>query len=285
MLSRRAFAATLAAHAARGQGSQQRMFSNAEAYQRFMGRWSNVLAPLLVNFASVPDRGTVLDVGSGTGALAFSIAKLRDRCEVVGIDPSKEYIEYADSRNPFPGRARFQIGDAQQLRFPDAAFDASVSLLVFNFIPDRNKALREVCRVTKPGGYVSAAVWDYAGGMRMLRMFWDAAIAIDPAAEKFDESKMPLCRHGELGKFWKEAGLQNVAEEPLGIVTQFVSFADFWQPFLLGQGPAGAYVRSLDPIRQSALRTELKRRLNLKSEDAPFPLPARAWAVRGAVRN
>ena len=108
------------------------MFGDAEAYERFMGRWSSLLAPLLVDFADVRDTGRVLDVGSGTGALAFSIAKLRIHCQVSGIDPSKEYVGYAESRNPFPDRARFQIGDAQQLRFADATFENSLSLLVFN---------------------------------------------------------------------------------------------------------------------------------------------------------
>ena len=97
------------------------MFEDAEAYERFMGRWSSTLAPLLVDFAGLRDTGRVLDVGSGTGALAFSIAKLRIHCQVMGIDPSKEYVGYADSRNPFPDRVRFQVGDAQQLRFPGVA--------------------------------------------------------------------------------------------------------------------------------------------------------------------
>jgi len=129
-----------------------KMFGNAEAYERFMGRWSRLLAPLLVNFSEVQDMGQVLDVGSGTGALALSIAKSKIHCQVSGIDPSKEYVEFANSRNPFPDRVSFQLGDATQLRFSDATFQASLSLLAFNFIPDSRKALREVSRVTKPGG-------------------------------------------------------------------------------------------------------------------------------------
>lgn len=261
------------------------MFGNAAAYERFMGRWSSILAPLLVEFAGVPDTGRVLDVGSGTGALAFSIAKLRVHCQVVGIDPSEEYVGYANRRNPFPVRARFQVGDAQQLRFADATFENSLSLLVFNFIPERKKALDEVSRVTRPGGCVSAAVWDYGEGMRMLRVFWDAAVAVDPTAEKFDELHMPLCRAGELGKLWKQGGLQNVAEEPLDMAMRFESFADYWDPFLLGQGPAGAYLRNINGDRREALRGEVKRRLALKSEDAPFSLSARAWAVRSVVQD
>ena len=261
------------------------MFGDPEAYERFMGRWSSLLAPLLVDFADVRDTGRVLDAGSGTGALAFSIAKLRIHCQVSGIDPSKEYVGYAESRNPFPDRAKFQIGDAQQLPFADATFESSLSLLVFNLIPDRKRALREVSRVTRPGGSVAAAVWDYGAGMRMFRIFWDAAVAVDPTAEKFDESHMPLCRAGELGEFWKQGGLEHVSERPLDITMPFASFADYWDPFLLGQGPAGAYLRNVDGDRRQALRDEVKRRLALRSEDAPFSLSARAWAVRGIVRN
>ena len=121
--------------------------------------------------------------------------------------------------------------------------------------------------------------------MRMLRVFWDAAVTVDPTAEKFDEVHMPLCRAGELGEFWKQSGLEHVAERPLDITMRFESFADYWDPFLLGQGPAGAYLRTVDGDRRQALRGEVKRRLALRSEDAPFSLSARAWAVRGIVQN
>jgi SAM-dependent methyltransferase len=238
-----------------------------------------------VDFARIPDRGRVLDVGSGTGSLAFSIAGSRAHCQVLGIDPSKEYVAYAESKNPFPGRVRFQVGDAQQLQFSDAAFEDTLSLLVFNFIPDRNKALSEMIRATKPGGSISAAVWDYGAGMRMLRIFWDAAAAVDPTGEKLDESHMALCRPGELEEFWKRSGLTQVEERPLDITMRFGSFADYWDPFLRGQGPAGTYVRKADGGLRQALRSELKRRLAIEKEDAPFSLPARAWAVRGIVQN
>ncbi|MEP7365940.1 MAG: class I SAM-dependent methyltransferase [Acidobacteriota bacterium] len=259
------------------------MFRDAKAYEQFMGRWSRLVAPLLADLAQVPDRGRVLDVGSGTGSLAFAIVKRKPHATVLGIDPSKEYVAYAASKNSFAGRAAFEVGDAQQLSYPNASFDAAVSLLVWNFIPDPGKALREVRRVTKSHGTISAAVWDYPAGMRMLRIFWDAAVSIDAAAEKRDEKHMPLCRSGELTQLWKQGGLQNVHEQPLEITTQFPSFTDYWDAFLLGQGPAGAYTVSLDRGKQQALRNELKRRLAISSEDQPFSLPARVWAVHGTV--
>jgi hypothetical protein len=154
---------------------------------------------------------------------------------------------------------------------------------VFNFIPDRSKALGEVRRVTKAGGRISAAIWDYGAGMRMLRVFWDAAVSLDRRAEPLDEKHMPLCRAGELSSAWKEAGLENVVEQPLEITTRFESFADYWDAFLLGQGPAGAYVRSLDGAQVETLRGEVRRRLSLAADDVAFVLPARVWAVRGTV--
>lgn len=259
------------------------MFANAEAYERFMGRWSRMVGPQLVDFADLPVQGRFLDVGSGTGALAFVVAERRPHAVVQGIDPSKEYVEFARSKNPVPDRVNFEIADAQAMRFLDASFDASLSLLVFNFIPEPGKALKEIRRVTKRGGRIAAAVWDYGGAMRMLRVFWDAAVAVDRRAEPCDELHMPLCRGGELEALWQEGGLENVTERPLDIQMQFASFADYWDPFLLGQGPAGAYVRRIGGPGREALRAEVKRRLRLHSEDAPFSLPARVWAVRGIV--
>jgi SAM-dependent methyltransferase len=259
------------------------MFADANAYERFMGRWSRLVAPQLVDFTEVSDHGHLLDVGSGTGALAFTLAERKPRVHVRGIDPSTEYVEYANSRNPFPDRVTFETGDAQQLRLADASFDASLSLLVFNFIPDPLKALREVRRVTKPGGRVSASVWDYGDGMKMLRAFWDGAVNLDSKAEKLDERHMPLCRAGELSGLWRQGGLENVHEQPHVITMRFESFADYWDAFLLGQGPAGMYVKSLSSDQRHALRGEVKSRVSPSGENLPIALSARAWSVRGTV--
>jgi SAM-dependent methyltransferase len=259
------------------------MFGDAEAYERFMGRWSRLAAAPLVDFSGVPDRGRVLDVGSGTGALAFTLAERKALLHVVGIDPSKEYVAYASNKNRFADRVRFEAGDAQQLRFPDATFDASLSLLVFNFIPDPRKALLQVRRVTKPGGRLSAAVWDYGSGMRMLRAFWDAAASIDSRAARLDEKHMPLCRAGELSELWSQGDLEDIREQPLDVTMRFESFADYWDPFLLGQGPAGAYATSLKSDQLHELRDEVKRRLSVSAEHTSFTLPARVWAVRGTI--
>jgi SAM-dependent methyltransferase len=263
-------------------GGQDSIFSEAQAYERFMGRWSRNLAPLLVRFAGVSDGDTVLDVGSGTGALAASVAVMAPSSRIVGIDPSASYVALAQARHG-SALVGFEVGDAQQMRFPGAMFDRTVSLLVVNFIPDVRKALGEMKRVTKPKGTVAAAVWDYGEGMEMLRAFWDEAVALAPANAAKDERHLPLCRRGDLSALWREHGLREVTERELIIDTRFASFDDFWAPFLERQGPAGAYAASLPAAERDALRLRLRRRLLGTGPDKPIVMRARAWAVRGIV--
>jgi len=262
--------------------SQDPMFSEAQAYERFMGRWSRQLAPALVTFAGVADGDTVLDIGSGTGALAAAVARSSPSSRIVGIDPAASYVALAQAQHP-GDRVRFEVGDAQQLRFEDAAFDRTLSLLVVNFIPDPLKAVAEMRRVTRGGGSVAAAVWDYGDGMQMLRAFWDEAVALNPASAAKDERHMPLCRSGELGAFWRKHGFEQVVEEGLTIQTRFAGFDDYWNPFLDKQGPAGAYVAALPLGERNQLRERLRRRLLGDGPDRPIVLSARAWAVRGVV--
>jgi len=266
-----------------GAGRQDSVFSEAQAYERFMGRWSRGLALHFVRFAGVREGDAVLDVGSGTGALTAAIAKKAPSSRIVGIDPAASYVALAQSQQ---GSAliQFEVGDAQQMRFDDAKFDRTLSLLVVNFIPDARKALREMKRVTKSKGTIAAAVWDYGEGMEMLRAFWDEAVALMPANAARDERNMPLCRRGDLVALWREADLGDVVEEALTVETPFASFEDFWTPFLEKQGPAGAYASSLAPADREALRLRLRRRLLGDGPDKAVVMHARAWAVRGTVR-
>lgn len=262
--------------------AEARMFAMSAAYEQFMGRWSRLLAPVYVVFAGAGNGDRVLDVGAGTGSLAFALEATPGVKEVVGLDPSEALIAYA-RKHAKAGRTQFEVGDAQALKFKDASFDKTLSLLVINFVPDHDKAIAEMRRVTRPGGGISACVWDYNDGMQMLRFFWDEAVALDPAAEKRDERHMKFCREGQLDEAWKKAGLANVQEKPLVIEQSYTSFDDYWEPFLKGAGPAGAYAVSLSEDRRQQLESRLRKRLLGGKSDGPFVLKARAWAVRGQV--
>jgi ubiquinone/menaquinone biosynthesis C-methylase UbiE len=258
------------------------MFGNSAAYERFMGRWSRQLAPLFVGFAGICDAASVLDVGSGTGSVALAAAERLPAAQVVGVDPSPAYVAYAKTRTP-DDRVRFLVGDACQLQFDERSFDAVLSCLVLNFLPDPERALAEMIRVTRPGAVIAAAVWDYSEGMQMLRVFWDEAVASQSAAGPSDERHMRLSQKGQLSGLWRSHRMVRVDEQPLTIELPFASFEDYWSPFLDGQGPSGAHVANLNPEERNALGNRIRRRLLGDGPDRAFSLSARAWAVRGVV--
>jgi SAM-dependent methyltransferase len=258
------------------------MFSTGDAYERFMGRWSRKIALAFVQFAKVQSGDSVLDVGSGTGAVTAAVAAVSPSSRIVGIDPAVGFVAFAQAHHA--GQLiRFEVGDAQQLQFADRSFTRVLSLLNLNFIPDPGKALQEMSRVTQPGGSVAAAVWDYGQGMEMLRVFWDEAVALNREADARDERHMPLSANGELAALFREQPLQEIVSEALTVETRFSSFDDYWLPFLEKQGPAGAYVATLSATAVERLRLRLRRRLLGDGPDAPIVLRARAWAVRGDV--
>jgi SAM-dependent methyltransferase len=257
------------------------MFAEGDVYERFMGRWSRLLAPLLLRFASVGEANSLLDVGSGTGALASAAAAIPS-VRVTSVDPSRAFVEHARQRTSCDN-VRFEVGDAQALSFSDATFDRTLALLVMNFVPDPAAAVREMIRVTRPGGIVAAAVWDYGDGMEMLRVFWDEAVELAPEVAARDERHMPLSRAGELGVLWRAEGLRDVSEKPLTVALEFASFDDYWQPFLGGQGPPGGYTALLSDAARQALQSRLRGRLSRGGQDSAFTLRARAWAVSGVV--
>ena len=258
------------------------MFTLSEGYEHFMGRWSRLLAPAYIAFAGIRDGERIVDVGTGTGSVASALAAALPSSKIVGIDPSDAFIAYARS-TAGSDRVRFEVGNAQALRYEDASFDRTVSLLVMNFIPDHEKALGEMRRVTRAGGGVSACVWDYDAGMEMLRFFWDEVVALDRAMEPRDERHMKLSRQGQLGALWRKSGLTDVQERSLTIEQRYSSFDDYWAPFLKGAGPGGAYVVSLTEERRRELEARLRKRLLANRADGRFTLNARAWCVRGNV--
>jgi SAM-dependent methyltransferase len=214
--------------------------------------------------------------------LTAAIAAATPSGRVTAVDRSASYVALAQAR-PHAPHIRFHVGDAQRLPFDSACFDRALSLLMLNFIPSAQIALDEMIRVTRPGGTVAAAVWDYGDGMEMLRVFWDEAIALAPDAEGRDERHMPFSREGELAELWRSHDLVSVAEAPITIDTPFTSFDDYWTPFLARQGPAGAYVESLSDSEVNRLRLNVRQRLLGDGPDRRILLRARAWAVRGTV--
>jgi SAM-dependent methyltransferase len=258
------------------------MFEVAEAYERQMGRWSRQLAPLLIEFAGVQEGDSVLDVGCGTGSLAMTIAGLTKAAKIVGIDASASFIEYAAAHCADP-RVAFVTGDAQKLTYPDASFDRCFSLLAINHIPNTPKAVTEMRRVTKPGGVIATAMWDGTGGNEFNDCMWEAAAALDPKVERPAEKRGSYSSPPALSALWTDAGLTNIEAKGLTMSCGFTSFDEFWNRYLEGQGPGGAYVVALPENRRDELRQRLRERVLRGRPDGAFALQAKAWAVRGIV--
>jgi SAM-dependent methyltransferase len=254
----------------------------AEAYEAYVGRWSRLVAPRFLDWLAVPPGKRWLDVGCGTGALSQAILKACDPAEVVGVDPSLPFVAHAATQVA-DSRASFRKGDAQRLPVDHGSFDAVVSGLVLNFVPDQPAALTEMRRAAGPGGVVGAYVWDYAEGMQLMAHFWDAAVEEAPEAEPLREDlRFTMCRPDPLRGLFLDAGLQDVVVEEIVVPTVFADFDDYWSPFLGGQGPAPAYAMSLDAEDRRALRDRLRARLPIAA-DGSIRLTARAWAVRGSL--
>ncbi|HKP18571.1 MAG TPA: methyltransferase domain-containing protein [Gaiellaceae bacterium] len=255
---------------------ESELFQGADAYERFMGRYSRLLAHELARFAGVEPGDRVLDVGCGTGALTRVLAEIVGADKVAGTDPSAPFVEAC--RTDVPG-ADIRVGPAEALPFPDGAFDCALAQLVFSFVSDQAAAVREMARVTRPGGRVAACVWDFTGGMKLIRSYWDAAHEVDPDAP--DEKGRFGGQPGELAALWREAGLRDVVDDSLTVASGYEDFEELWQTFLGGVGPVGVHAVSLGDAQRAAVREALWRRVG--SPDGSFSLPARAWAVVGVV--
>lgn len=250
----------------------------ADRYDSHEGRYSPSLATQMVRLATLTSRRQALDVGCGPGALTSALGGALGPENVAAIDPHESFVESCRKRIP---NADVRVGAAERLPFADQHFDVVLAQLVLNFLADPLRAVAEMRRVLRPGGVLAACVWDYPGEMTMLRVFWDAATALDPrAATAVDESRgMRYCRRGELGQLWRTAGIGHVEAGELLASAHYPSFDKLWGPFQAGDTPAGPYCKALDTQAQAALRQEYWQRLG--SPAGPFYLSARAWCVRG----
>jgi len=250
------------------------------AYHAYVGRWSRLVAREFVRGLGLPRHRSWLDVGCGAGALVQAIVDDAEPHMVLGIDRSDGFVRHARVAST-SAQVAFQVGDARALPVTGGRFDAVVSGLVLNFVPDSRKMVAEMARAVRPGSTVALYVWDYAGGMQPIRRFWDAAMGLDPSAAGLDEAaRFPICAPGPLQALFEEAGLSKVATHAIDVPTVFRDFDDYWAPFLGGQGPAPGYAMSLPTDRLLALREALRKTLPV-APDGSIPLTARAWAVRG----
>jgi ubiquinone/menaquinone biosynthesis C-methylase UbiE len=249
-----------------------------DAYERFMGRFSTPLAPVFCDFAvpGPPAGALVLDVGCGPGMLTRELVRRFGAEHVSAVDPAPPFVAATSAR--FPG-ASVQRGRAEELPFADATFDASLAQLVVHFMTDRVVGLREMARVTRPGGTVATCLWDQGGGAAPLSVFWKVARDTDPAVAA--GGSPPGTSEGELASLLREAGLSDVRQERLEVSVHFDGFDEWWEPFTFGVGPAGDYVRGLD----DAGRARLEEALHAAMPAGPFSVDVGAWCAAGVARR
>ena len=262
--------------------SAQEIWDTASPYERYVGRWSRSIARDFLAWLALPSGLTWADVGCGTGALVANILSQAEPASVLASDRSEAFLAEAQRTVTDP-RVRFEIADATELPWASAACDATVAGLVLNFVPDAAAMVREMVRVTRSNGRVAAYVWDYAGGMQMMRHFWDAAIEVCPEDSALDQAeRFPICQPEPLMMLFHAVGLRTLSVRAIEIPTVFRDFDDYWTPFLGKQGAAPTYLAALDSERHERIREVLRARL-VPSADGSIALVAKAWGVQGTV--
>ena len=248
---------------------------SANAYDRFMGSYSGPLAPLFADLAGVAAGQRALDVGCGPGALTAELVLRLGAESVAAVDPQESFVAAARERNP---GVDVRLAGAEDLPWPDDGFDVALAQLVVHFMPDPVAGLREMARVSRPGGVVAACVWDHGGGQGPLSPYWEAARALDP--QVLDESHLAGSTGAQLSELFDAAGLSEIQETSLSVSVEHSTFEKWWELFSLGVGPAGAHAASLD----ITAREQLRERARALFPVEPFVLTARAWAARALVR-
>lgn len=256
-------------------------YGSGEAYDRYMGRWSSLLARQFLRFAGISTARCVLDVGSGTGSLTKVIANAVPVRRIVGIDPVQQFVHSA-RRNIRDPRVVFNRGQVERLPFTDNSFDAGLAQLCVHHFPDGRRAIREIMRVTRSGGVVAACEWDAGPGMEMFQVLHDAIASV----LRQDGRPRPARRYsarGELVDLWQACGMTDVEGGALSVQRRFTGFEDFWVPFTEGPSVVCERYCKLSPLMQEDFRRRLKQRLLKGNQDGPFTLHALAWAVKGRV--
>ncbi len=262
--------------------SAKETWGSGDAYDQYVGRWSRPVALEFLGWLNVEPGLMWGDMGCGTGALTECILAVSDPTSTIAIDRAEGFIHAAREKVKDP-RAQFELGDALALAWPANSCDATVSGRVLNFVPNPKVMATEMVRVTRPGGTVGAYVWDYRGGMQMMRHFWDVAVQINPQDSMLDQAeRFPICQPGPLEMLFREVGLNSVSVRAIDIPTVFRNFDDYWTPFLGKQGAAPTYLTGLDVVDRDRIRDTLKARL-ATAADGSIVLTARAWAVKGKV--
>lgn len=256
-------------------------WSAGQNYEHYMGRWSRKIAAAFLDWLKPAKNADWVEIGCGTGALSQMVLTKASPQSLLITDQSADFLNHTKEWIS-DDRAKFEVADAENLPLNASSVDIVASALVFNFIPDRVAALKEMQRVLRPGGSVAFYVWDYpGGGMGFIDVFWKAAAALDPTASELDEAgRFPFCTVAGLAAICTEAGLENVVIEPVEVETVFDDFEAFWHPFTLGAGPAPGYVQTLDEKQRAALKGALKAQLGASGK---VRLPARAWAVKATT--
>jgi SAM-dependent methyltransferase len=265
-------------------GTSTFVAADGNGYELLMGRWSQLLAQPFLGFAGTADGERVLDVGCGTGHLARAVASGSRPAAVHAVDLSAAYIEHARRHSPH-AQIQFDVGDACALPFGEHTFDRVLCMLVLHFVPQTAQAIAEMRRVARPGGVVAACVWDVRGGFVANRLFFDTAAALDPRANERRARNFtrPMTRPGQLAQAWRYGGLLDVTETTLCIRMEYVSFDDYWAPYLGKDGPGAEYVATLNDDERARLQAAVRAAYLDGEADGARSYAAIAWAVKGVT--
>ena len=260
--------------------------SSGDSYELLMGRWSRLLAEPFVDFVGLTDDGQILDAGCGTGALSAELLRRTKVAEVVGLDYSKDYVDFAEATIQDP-RIAFETGDITAMRYQEATFNQIFTHLVLQFVPNSSAAIAELSRVLKPGGSMAATVWDARGGFIFYRLFLDTAAMLDPAADELRGKLLtrPLMRPGELAAAWQAAELSNIRSGELTIRMEFADFDDYWAPMDGKDGPLPNYLRTTEPDLRAQIKDAVRRAFLDGDADGPRSYTATSWVVSGTKPN